>query len=63
MKYPIAGVIIITVIAVLFRMETDTSTFSAVQSAVFNTDHRDLFHFVAHPDTVEMVKMYLFLIV
>ncbi|KAJ9601376.1 hypothetical protein L9F63_000467 [Diploptera punctata] len=35
-------------------METDTSTFSAIQSAVFNADHRDLFHFVAHPDTVEM---------
>ncbi|PSN52226.1 hypothetical protein C0J52_12757 [Blattella germanica] len=54
MKYHVLGTVIIIAVAILIRMETDTSTFSAVQSAVFHTDHRDLFHFVAHPDTVEM---------
>ena len=47
MKYHVVGVIIIVTVAVLLKMETDTSTFSAVQSAMFNTDHRDLFKFVA----------------
>jgi hypothetical protein len=45
------------VLAILYVMETDTATFGAVQSAVFTSDHRDLFHFVSHPDTVEMVSM------
>jgi len=49
------GAVVVIALAVLFRMETDTSTFSAVHSAVFNSDHRDLFHFISHPDTVEMV--------
>lgn len=46
--------VFVMVLAILYIMETDTATFSAVQSAVFTSDHRDLFHFVSHPDTVEM---------
>ncbi|XP_069680097.1 uncharacterized protein [Periplaneta americana] len=53
-KYHVIGTVTSVVLAVLFRMETDPSTFSAVQSAVFNSDHRDLFKFIAYPDTVEM---------
>jgi hypothetical protein len=53
-KHHVIGAVVIA-LAVLFRMETDTSTFSAVQSSLFSSDHRDLFHFVSHPDTVEMV--------
>jgi hypothetical protein len=54
-KFHVLGVVFAIVLAILYEMETDTATFSAVQSAIFPSDHRDLFHFVSHPDTVEMV--------
>jgi hypothetical protein len=55
--FHVLGVVFAIVMAILYGMETDTATFSAVQSAIFTSDHRDLFHFVSHPDTVEMVCM------
>jgi hypothetical protein len=56
-KIHVLGAVFVIVLAVLYGMETDTATFSAVQSAIFTSDYRDLFHFVSHPDTVEMVCM------
>ncbi|XP_047108089.1 uncharacterized protein LOC124776917 isoform X1 [Schistocerca piceifrons] len=38
----------------LLEMRTNPSEFSALQSAVINVDHQDLFRFICHTDTVEM---------
>ncbi|XP_067008494.2 uncharacterized protein [Anabrus simplex] len=44
----------VVLLALLTKLESDPGKFSIAQSAILNADYRDLFQFVAHPDTVEV---------
>nr|CAD7458013.1 unnamed protein product [Timema tahoe] len=52
-KFRSLFIVLLGLAAVLTKFESDPSRFSAAQSTILTRDHRDLFHFIAHPDTVE----------
>nr|CAD7263038.1 unnamed protein product [Timema shepardi] len=52
-KFRSLFIVLLGLAAVLTKFESDPSLFSAAQSTILTRDHRDLFHFIAHPDTVE----------
>nr|CAD7611517.1 unnamed protein product [Timema genevievae] len=52
-KFRSLFIVLLGLAAVLTKFESDPSRFSAAKSTILTRDHRDLFHFIAHPDTVE----------